>query len=267
MDLVVGLRKAHDASPTPICWPDPPVYLAHLRSQERYGHHGHQLPEVRQGSVMAHAPFNRPSDNRVHRRPEVGDSSGARDSSHRRAGDRDRRRPSIGGDGRSRRGPATDNGSEVSRRYGAGHRRNRGQGKESSRDERNRRYRPGGDASYAYYSSSSTNGSGKAPVPEVTTSSKKQVVPSLTVVACSATLLGHLTTAMPVSSNLSHARASTIDSAAAAAAKRAHRRRSTGVQTPGAQRHISHVCPIFSLFGQPSRCRAATHTFGQGLRV
>ena len=32
MNLMVSLRKEHDLSPHPICWPDPRAYLTHLRS-------------------------------------------------------------------------------------------------------------------------------------------------------------------------------------------------------------------------------------------
>ena len=192
------------------------------------------LPDAGQGSGQAHAPFNPPSDNRAHRLPGhrhlgVPDSFGARDSSHRRADDRDCRRPSWGGDsaghnGRSRRGQGTDRTLSTSRRHGTGHRRNRGQGNESSSDGRSRRYRPRGDASQASSSSSSTDGSGKAPVPEVSTSSKRLVVLSMADVASSAALLGCLAMpddrAMPVSSNLAHARTTAIDSAAATPAKK-----------------------------------------------
>ena len=171
-----------------------------------------------------------------HQHPGVpNNSSWARDSSHRRADDRDRRRPSMGGasaghDGRARRGQGSDHGRSTFRRNGAGHRRNRGQGKESSSDGRNWSYRPRGDASQANSSSSSTDGSGESPVPEVTGSSKRQGVPSLAECASSAALLGRLTMSddhtMPVSSNLAHARTTAIDSAAAAKEHRA------GVQRP-----------------------------------
>ena len=91
MDLVVSLRKAHDLSPHPICWPAPKDYLAHLRSRERYGHLNYQPPDVGQGSRPAHTPSNRPSGNQAHRHSGVGDNSVARASSHCHADDRDRR--------------------------------------------------------------------------------------------------------------------------------------------------------------------------------
>ena len=80
-----------------------------------------------------------------------------------------------------------------------------------------------GDAYRASSSSSPTDGSRRVSVPEITGIKKKrQVLPSLTDVASPAALLGRLTMsvdrAMPVSSNLAHARTSAIDSAAAAAA-------------------------------------------------
>ena len=160
-----------------------------------------------------------------HRHPGVPNSSGAHDSSHRRADDRDRRRPKWGGDSAGDncgpyRGQGTDRGGAASRRHGV-RRRNRGQRKESSSDGRSRRYRRPGDASQASSSRLSTDGSGKAPVPEVTTSSKEQVVHSLTGVVSSSALLGRLTMpddVMPVSPNLAHARTTAIDSAVAAAA-------------------------------------------------
>ena len=86
---------------------------------------------------------------------------------------RDHRRPGVEGDsaghdGGSRRGPGDAKGSGTSRHNGAGSRGKRGKGSESSSTGRNRRNRPPGDASRASYSSSSTDGSRRSPVPEIT---------------------------------------------------------------------------------------------------
>ena len=128
MDLVVSLRKAHDAFPTAICWPDPKTYSSHCKHRTI-------------------------SDNRVHRYPSVGDGIVARDDhSPRRAGDRDHRRPEVGGDSvglgdgfetlptmiGSRRGLREAKGSDTSRRTGAGSRGNRGKERKSSSDGPNR---------------------------------------------------------------------------------------------------------------------------------
>ena len=130
---------------------------------------------------------------------------------------------SAGHDGRARRGQGSDHGRSIFHRNGAGRRRNRSQGKESSNDRRNWSYRPRGDTSQANFTSSSTDGSGKSPVPEFTTSSKRQVARSLAEFASSAALLGRLTMSddrsMPVSCNHAHARTTAIDSAAAAVKK------------------------------------------------
>ena len=170
---------------TAIPWPDPQAYIAHRKRQTHSAHHGHRLPDVGKGSGLGHATFDCLSDNRVHRHPRVGDSSAARDNSHRRAGDRDHRRPRVGGDsaghdGRSRRGLGADNGSGASRRNGVGSRGSRGKEKESSSDGRSRINLSRGDVSRASSSSSSTDGSRRALVPEITDiTSKRQVLPSL----------------------------------------------------------------------------------------
>ena len=182
------------------------------------------------GSELNHDSSHRPADHRVHRHPRVGDGSVAQDnSSHRRAGDRDYRRPVAGGDsachdGGSRRGAGDAEGSGTTPTNRTGGRGNRGKGCQSSSDGRNRhRNRSRGDAYGVSSSNSFTDGSRRATVPEITgISSKRQVLPSLTGFSSSGDLLGRLTMsddhAMPVSSNLAHARASAINSAAAVAA-------------------------------------------------
>ena len=93
MALMISLRKAHDASPTTVCWPDPQADIAHRKRRTFSANKGHLLPGAGNDPELDQDNFGRPSDNRVHRNPRVGDGSAARDdSSHRRAGDRDHRR-------------------------------------------------------------------------------------------------------------------------------------------------------------------------------
>ena len=99
MALVVSFRKAHDASPTTIFWPDPQVYVAHRKRRTLSANQAHQPPGAGKGLGLDHDNFDRPYDNKIHRHPRVADYSAARDdNSNRRAGDRDHRRPGLGGD-------------------------------------------------------------------------------------------------------------------------------------------------------------------------
>ena len=259
MVLVVSLRNVHDASPTNVSRLDPQAYIARRKRQTHSAHQGHQLPDVRKGCGLDHATFETaPRTTGSSRYLRVRDNSTAQGSSHRRADDRDHRGPRVGGTRAAMKpglAAAEVQTTSVARLAEAwlevGETESRG--REGSSDGRKRRNRPREDASRASSSCFSTNGSRRAPVPQITSiTSKRQVVPSLGDVASSVALLGRLTMsddrAMPVSPNPCHARTSAFDSAAVAFRENGHHRRKTCVQTTATRSYLPHFRPPFSLF-------------------